>query len=75
MGRKATSKIFSISGQIETAVADTLIEQHGLFKIMPRDFPPGVSRVDDDGRPVSYAIMMDETVERQFDRMVAELRA
>lgn len=69
------SKIFSISGQIETVAAEMMVKEHGCYKIMPWDFPEGVARHDEDGRPVAFAIMMNETVERQFDRIVRELRA
>lgn len=73
MGKK--SQIFSISGQIETVAAEVVIKEHGLLKIMPWDFPEGVAKFDEAGRPVAFAVMMNDTVERQFDKLVATLRA
>jgi hypothetical protein len=74
VSRRQTN-IFSISGQIEEVAAQMMIKRYGCLQIMPWDFPSEVSKFDGAGRPVKFAIQMDEAAERQFDRLVEKLRA
>jgi hypothetical protein len=73
MTERAT--IYSIYGQIEEAAAKTMCEQHGIYRIEPRDFPEGVPKIDDDGQTVVCALLMTDTQLRIFRQMVRNLYA
>ena len=73
MGKKSTN-IISVFGQIEGVVADAMVQEHGIFRIEPKDIPPSV-RWDGQGQLAHCALVLTPEREREFDQRVAALRA
>jgi len=76
--RYSGSKIFSIFGQIEEAVATSMLEEGKGRKIPLKDFPdiaisPEV-HFNDAGVRAKFAILLSKHEELEFDRRVEELR-
>ena len=69
-------KMFSVFGQIESAAAKVMLERHPetCRLIEPADIPATVS-VNDAGQRVLFAILMPRGLVREFNSLIAELRA
>lgn len=72
--RRRRTEIFSVFGQINAAVADSLIAEGKATRIAPEDIPPSV-RYNDAGELAHCALVTSEEVELEFDRRVRALRA
>lgn len=75
--KKRGSEIFSIFGQIEEAVALSMLKEGKGLRIEPEDFPdanlcPEI-HVNDAGKPAKFAIHMTQYELREFKRRVTAL--
>jgi hypothetical protein len=73
MNRRKTN-ICSIFGQIESVIADAMVEEDKVTRIDPEMIPP-TQLFDDQGRRAHCALVFTPEAEREFDRRVAALRA
>lgn len=76
MKRSREFQIFSIFGQIEKAVADSMLEEHLVIKIPQEDIPPGCPLYNKAGEKAYYAIMLPtREMAAIFHRRVRNLRS
>lgn len=71
---KRKTEIFSIFGQIESVVAENMIEEYGLFRIEAKDIPL-TAAFNDAGTPALFAVVIPAEKLAEFERRVRDLRA
>ena len=71
---KKQTQIYSIFGQIESVVAQAMIDEKVVTKIESGDIPP-TARYDDEGRVAHFAIVIPSSLVPAFERRVRDLRA
>lgn len=74
MAKRMKTEIFSVFGQIEGVIADTMAAEGKVHKIAP-DMIPASALYDDKGRKAHCALVMNRQESAEFDRRVAALRA
>lgn len=70
---KRRTEIFSIFGQIESVVAEAMIEEGKATKIEARDIPPSVAFNEAD-QPAHFAVIIVGEHVPAFKRRIADLR-
>lgn len=68
------SRIFSIFGEIESVVAQQMIDQGRATYIAP-DRIPDSERFNDFGTPARFAVVIPGNLVREFNTRIATLRA
>lgn len=68
------SNIYSIFGQIETVVAQAMVDEKKLYRIEFDDIP-ATERFNADGVRASFAVVMPSEHEPEYNRRVRELYA
>ena len=71
---KKQTEIWSIFGQIETVVAEAMIEEGVVSKIRAEDIPP-TAAFNETGERAKFAIVIQAPLIAEFNRRVAYLRA
>ena len=74
MTKRSKTTISSIFGQIEAAVADSMIAEGKLNKIPFEQIPPSVA-YNDAGTRAYYAVVFSSEAEREFNERVRQLLA
>lgn len=71
---KNKTKTISVFGQIATVVGEAMVDEGKAKKIEANLIPPTV-KYDEDGQEASFALVLGEREEREFDQRVRNLRA
>lgn len=71
---KNKTVVFSVFGQIESVIADMMVNEGLANRIEPYDVPATV-RYDDNGKLCHCALIMSAQMEQVFNKRVKELRA
>lgn len=71
---KKQTEIYSIFGQIESVVAQAMVDEGVVNKIRQEDIPP-TALFNEKGEKAYFAIVMPTPYLAEFNRRVAELRA
>jgi hypothetical protein len=69
-----STEVYSIYGQIESVIADTMVKEGKATKIEQDMIPPS-QLFDEDGRKAKFAIVIPRTNLSEFERRVRNLRA
>lgn len=74
MGRKRTSEIYSIFGQIDAVVAESMAAEGKIRRIEQNMIPP-TALFDNQGRKAFFAVVIPDEYAGEFMNRVEALRA
>lgn len=74
MAKRSKTEIYSIFGQIDGVVAETMVKEGKASKIEADMIPPS-AMFDDAGRKAMFAIVLPTNLLGEFNRRARELRA
>lgn len=72
--KRNKTEIFSIFGQCEAVVANMMIDEDKLTRIVAADIPPSAA-VNDFGHHARFAVVVQPRYLAEFNRRCAEMRA
>lgn len=75
MARRQKTEIFSVFRQIEAVAAQILIDRGHATKIELQDIPEYAPKVNKEGEPVMFAVIVPGDRVAEFEKLIKDIRA